>query len=165
MNITHRAKQEADGPGFGRTESEGTRRAWKSVAQTMPVRFPRLRLALFDRVERNPWWVPVARDRPRSNLSARVIALAGILPLDRKKFSGRRVSQLITRRSWNSGCCETTVSESTVTVIDSSAILITSLYSFIERVCWSALSSVSQSETIIRLENSLQYFKDVRLHL
>ena len=71
-----------------------------------PWGFPRLRLALFDRIERNPWWVPVARDRSRSNLSARVIALAGIPPLDRKKFSGRRVSQLITRRSWNSGCCE-----------------------------------------------------------
>jgi len=60
--------------------------------QTIPAgAFSRLRLALFDRIERNPW-VFSARDHPRSNLSARVIALAGIPLLDRKKFSGEPIN-------------------------------------------------------------------------
>lgn len=83
------------------------------------------------------------RARSRSNLSARVIALAGIPLLDRKKFSGRRVSQLITQRSWNSGCCEIRVIGSRNWLV---RCLVTSLYSLIKRA-----SCISHGRVIIVL--------------
>lgn len=93
-----------------------------------------------------------ARDHPRSNLSARVIALAGIPLLDRKKFSGQRVSQLITQRSWNSECCEIRVIGNRNWLV---RYLVTSLYLLIKRTSWSVLPSVSQSEIIIALNGSV----------
>jgi len=64
MSIIYRAKQEADGNSEGQKGNDVREHdGYENLSpQTIPAgAFSRLRLALFDRIERNPRWMPPAR--------------------------------------------------------------------------------------------------------